>query len=282
MTIGNIQPIGGTVMNTNSQNQGNAQNQERPNIWYKLVSMGDYDAITQAGSVTITVRVLPSISNGQCAYPIFEKDVSRTQFPNTRKWLMPILVINDQLHPESNGFAGVCEIPKTLNDLIEKKSPQNFYHPVNGYNFNVVVKITNGKDGRQFPNYASSYFEDQPQPIDFNPIGQYLQSLELLDFGVFVDRLNNPQPKNQPPQMSQRFVAAPAPQTQPAATFTPSTPQQQATYAPPQTQAPSFGQVNTFNPNQAPVQQNTQPIVQDKQTPTANFDDVFGGGDVPF
>lgn len=279
MSSGSVQPIGGSKMNANSQSYNQGQNENRPNIWYKLVSMGDYEKISQIGEIVISLRILPSVSQGQCVYPIVEKDVSRTQFPNTPKWLMPVLVLNDPLEPSKNGFVGVCEISKSLNDIIEKKSPNNFYHPVNGYNFNVHVTIKSFNDGKKFPSYANSYFDDQPTPIEFNPIGQYLQQLELLDFGVFVNRINNPQSNNQAPQMGQRFVATPSPQPQPAATFTQSTPQPNVTYAPSQNNVPTLGGVATFNPQQQTPTQNATSA----PPPAPKFDDVFGSGDsIPF
>lgn len=241
-------------------------NQERKNIWYKPVSREDYPKITEMGEVVIQVRFLPGVNENKQVYEaFFEKDVSKTKFPNTQKWLLPLLVVNDSLHPEKNGFVGVMECTKTLAKQIRgKNTPPNYFDINNGFNFNIVVSMQQSKDGSQyFPNYVKSHYEQSPKPINGKYVYEKMQEGDFVDFAQLVNRLNNPKPKSE---------------TQ---TYTPNNdfPTQQTSNVPSQ---PSGGGMAWEVPETAP--QPSQPADNTNDISNEEFDSIFGtpNDEVPF
>lgn len=166
---------------------------ERPNIWYKPVKQTDYQALSQIGEVVFRLRLLPSIENNMLMEGLGEKDVSTSPFPNSKKWLVPVMVQEDPLHPEMNGFVGVMEITKTLYNRIKNNAtPQNYFAFDNGYTFNVVVSLQQSKDGQSwFPNYTKSCYDQQPSAIDYNYPITKLREYKIENFSEFVQRLND-------------------------------------------------------------------------------------------
>jgi hypothetical protein len=255
------------------------ENKERKNIWYKAVSTKDYEKITQMGQAVIQVRILPGITEQNTLYEAFyEKDVSRSPYPNTQKWLVPVLVINDCLHPEKNGFVGVMEITKTLAKQIRGTStPPNYFDFQNGFNFNIVVSMRQSKDGNSFfPDYGKSAFDQSPSPVSAQYVVPKMKEQDFADFAAFVQRLNNPKPKTN----NQTYIPTQQPAPQPN------------TYAP---QAPV--QPNVPQPSVPVQQQNSGVLWQVAETPpqpektaqtqeisNEDFDSIFGtpGNDVPF
>ena len=177
----------------NNYGQGNNNQNDRPNIWWKPVSQKDYGTLAQMGEAVFTIRILPGYANNSIHEAIFEKDVSATQFPNTKKWLAPVWVLNDPLHPENNGRIAVMEMSKTLHKNIKNQTtPQNYFDPNNGHNFNIVVELQEMKGDSEsvFPNYYKSHFDQNPTQIDIRAAFTQMQNLGFLDFSDWVGTLN--------------------------------------------------------------------------------------------
>ena len=87
-------------------------------IWYKAININDYPKISEIGQVVTTVRFLPDFSNLN-SIPIYEKDVSRSKYPNAKKWFTLVMVLNDMLRPENNNRIGVMEVTKSLKKCID-------------------------------------------------------------------------------------------------------------------------------------------------------------------
>ncbi len=166
---------------------------ERPNIWWKALSQYDYPKIAELGEITTIIRILPGLSaNGQLYDAIMEKDVSTTMYPDTPKWLVPVCVLSDMLHPERNGFVGVMDITKTMKRCIQgKNTPPNYFDLTVGYNFNIIVSMEENKNKTSFfPNYNRSHYDANPSPIDGNYVMPRLQALKIQDFAAWVTMFN--------------------------------------------------------------------------------------------
>jgi len=164
---------------------------EKVNIWYRPISQADYPKIAQIGKVVIKIRILPGISNGNMYEAIFEKDTSTSLYPNTKKWIMPVLVVNDPLHPDKRGFVGVMDVSKTLYRAITKNPPANFFDLNHGFNFNIVVELQKSKDGKQiFPNYTQSAFDTTPTSVRPDYVIERMNVGKFTDFADFTKKLN--------------------------------------------------------------------------------------------
>lgn len=216
-----------------------------PNIWYRAVSVQDYQKISEIGTVSIIVRFLPGINQSGCYEALFEKNTANGKFPNSQRWLVPVLVLSDPLHPEKNGFVGVLELSKTLHQRIKSKAtPQNYFDFNTGHNFhiNVTMAQMQTKQGVQtFPDYKASGFEAQPSQCNVKYVHPKMVEGKFADFVTFMTRINNPQPK--------AAVAAPqfAPQQTPV--FGQQVPVMQVAATPfdPQAQLTNSGSEAEFN-----------------------------------
>jgi hypothetical protein len=281
-------------MNTYSGNQGvtmeQNQQQNRPNIWYRPVTQNDYKAIADLGEVTITIRLLPGFKDQQIYEAFVEKDVSRSRFPNSQKWMVPVLVINDPLHPENNGFVGVYEMTKTVRNAIHNKNtPPNYYDLNQGYNFNIIARLVQSKDGTQwFPNYQKSCFDQAPSQIDAKYVYDKLTEYKISDFAAFANRINNPRTDNnyqgQAPQ--QQFVQQQAVTEQ--TTYNPGGPTQpvQNQFSQPAQPAPTTAPVPQNNAAPSTPAQSAMPWQSNDDAPPApqapangsdDFEAIFGG-----
>lgn len=201
-----------------SFNQGGygQQKPKGPNIWYRPVTQADYPKLAEMGSATIVVRILPGFNQGGLYEALFEKNVANSKYPNSKRWLCPVLVLSDSLHPERNGFVGVMEVSKTLYNRIKSKTtPQNYFDFNNGYNFHINVSLSQSKDGNQwFPDYKKSAFEAQPTQCQAQYAAAKMNELKFADFATFMTRINNPKPQGPvgyaaPAQAPQGFVQQP-------------------------------------------------------------------------
>lgn len=241
------------------------------NIWYSACSQKDYKKLSEMGTATIIIRLLPGFNQNGCYEAIFEKNTANSRFPNSKRWLTPVLVLSDSLHPERNGFVGVMELSKTLyNRIKNKNTPANYFDFNVGHNFHINVSLQQSKDGNQwFPNYAKSVFDANPTPAPAAYVCQKMQELKFSDFATFINRLNNPRPAQAQPvqQMAGGFNAAPAyAPAAPVQAFVPPTQQQ---FIPQQT------------PQQVPQQQFIPPTPAAPQAPVgseAEFNEIFGQG----
>ena len=202
---------------------------QRPNVWYKPVSQKDYPTVGQIGEVVIRIRVLPGIANGQYHESVFEKNTATSNYPGSKKWIVPVCVLEDQLHPELNGTVGIMDISKTLKNKIQGvDTPMNYYDLNVGHNFNIVVSLTQSRDGDSyFPDYGKSGYEAQPSAIDPNYVFAKMNELEIADFAAWARNLNDAISKKA--QAASQGYSAPtgmvAPQaTAPAASYTPGVP----------------------------------------------------------
>ena len=114
-------------------------------------------------------------------------------YPNSKKWLLPVMVLSDPLHPEMNGQVKVMDISKTLrNAIVGQNTPPNYFDPNAGFNFNVVVELQQSKDKTQwFPNYGRSGFDTSPTQINTAYIMEKLNEMGITDFAEFVKKLND-------------------------------------------------------------------------------------------
>jgi hypothetical protein len=165
-----------------------------PNIWYSPVKTTDYKKISEMGTATIVIRLLPGFNQSGIYEAIFEKNTANSKYPNSKRYLAPILVMNDSLHPQMNGFVGVMEMSKTLYSRIKSKTtPQGYFDFNNGYNFNINVTLKQSKEGDQwFPDYSSSGFDKMPSPCNANYVCKLMNEGKFSDFAPFVTRLNTP------------------------------------------------------------------------------------------
>lgn len=204
-----------------------------PNVWYRPVSQADYPKISEMGTATIVVRILPGFNQNGCYESVFEKNVSQSKFPNAQRWMLPVLVCNDSLHPEKNGFVGIMEVSKTLHNRIKSKTtPANYFDFNNGFNFHINVSLSQSKsdENQWYPDYKKSGFEAQPTQCPVEYVVPKMQEGKFADFAAFVTKINNPQPKaaapvggGYNPLAAARPAQAPAAvgYTQPAAPATP-------------------------------------------------------------
>lgn len=248
------------------------QKPKGPNIWYRPVSQQDYKKIAEMNTATIIVRILPGFNQTGIYESIFEKNTANSKFPNSKRWLCPVLVLNDSLHPERNGFVGVMEISKTLyNRIKNKNTPANYFDFNAGHNFHINVSLQQSKDGQQwFPNYGKSGFEAQPSPCQAQYACQKMNEGKFSDFATFMNRVNNPKPQGQVAYNPQMPAQVQVPTTNYA-------PQQQYNSQPVAQQQPQFvpqaAPQPQFIPQQAPQQ---QPVVQGPAGSEAEFDEIFG------
>jgi hypothetical protein len=285
----------GEIMTDYNGNQGatmqqNApQQQSRTNIWYRPVTQADYEQIAELGEVCITLRILPGFKDQQIYESVVEKDVSRSRFPNSQKWMAPVLVINDPLHPEKNGFVGVYEMSKTVHKALRKNTPPNYFDLNQGYNFNIVARLVQSKDGTQwFPNYEKSGFDQAPTQIDAKYVYDKLTEYKIADFAAFANRINNPRTDNnyqgQAPQ--QNYVQQQAVSGQ--STYSPGAATQpvQNNFAPQQQAAPVQQPVPQNNAAPSAPAQSAMPWQADNNAPPApqapeagsdDFESIFGG-----
>ena len=187
------------IQNQQPQMNQPQQEQKKPSVWYRAISKADYQKINEMGSVDIIVRFLPGINTNGIYESIFEKNTSASPYPNNKRWIVPLLVISDPLHPQLNGFVGVFEFSKTLyNQIKNKVTPNNYYDFNTGRNFHIVVSLQATRDGNEvFPNYRKSGFEEQSTQCDYNYVGPKMKEGGFADFFMFVQKINNPQQKNQ-------------------------------------------------------------------------------------
>lgn len=171
--------------------------EERKSIWYRPVTKNDYDKIAEIGEVVIKLRFLPGFKERQMYECVCEKDVSRSPFPNQQKWIAPVLVMEDTLHPENNGFVGAYEFAKTVHKCVKNKNTPDDYYALNGgNNFYLRVSLKKSRDGTQyFPDYSKSGFDDAKSNINPKYVYDRLAENQIADFASFVDRLNNPKQK---------------------------------------------------------------------------------------
>jgi hypothetical protein len=248
-----------TNLNPQIQPQNNPPVGAEKNIWYHVMSKKDYPKLTEIGTVSIIVRFLPGINNNGIYEALFEKNTANTMFPSTKKWLVPILVLSDPLHPQYNGFVGVTEITKTLMQRIKSKNtPANYFDFNTGHNFHINITLQASNDGKQvWPNYGSSGFEAQPTSCNAAYVLPRMQEGKFADFASFVGLINNPK-KSQPNAHTQQSLTV---QTSP------------------NTQSPttSTGQGFYYSPNPpigTPIPQNS-PIVNQNGT-EEEFNQIFG------
>lgn len=239
--------------------------------WYRPVSQADYIKLGQMGSATIKIRILPGVDENRNMYnPIMSKDVSTSPYPTQPRWMAPVLVIDDQLHPEKNGLVGIFDFPKTIHRVLCKDTaPPNFFDINNGFTFNIVVSLQQSKDGESvFPNYAKSHFDSTPSPVNAKYVAAKMKEYDLLDFRAVVDRINqaltNPKPKA---EEIENPYASPS---QPAAT-------------PPQ-QAQNTQQV-PWAASPTPPPSTSVPVAPPTEEANEDFDELFGtptDEEVPF
>lgn len=294
-----VQPVQAPqpVQNQNPPVQSQGQ-QEKPNIWYKPLAQTEYGTVKEMGQVKTVLRFLPAFGANGVYRSLFEKDVSRSRYPNTPKWFTLVMVIDDPLHPHLNGFVGVMELSKTLHKKLTDtaKVPQNYDDINAGHNFNLIFEIVQSKDGTQeFPSYNYSKFEQNPTPVDMNTVVGKLNTLQIADFAEFVQKVNNPRQQQQNSYQQQGQVnpqvnAAPTvvgPQGQPPVNAAPPqtyapTPQQQVQQVQ-QPAQPNLQQSQAPVPNQAPVPQQQQQFQPTQNTNDQDsFNEIFGTDDIPF
>lgn len=214
--------------------QQQQQKPKGPNIWYRPVTQADYKKIAEMNTATVVIRILPGFNQSGVYEAVFEKNTANSKFPGTQRWVCPVMVLNDSLHPENNGFVGVMEVSKTLyNRIKNKNTPANYFDFNNGHNFHINVSLQQSKDGAQwFPNYNKSGFEAQPSPCQAQYAAQKMTEGKFADFATFMQRINTPKqhgpvaynpmapqaqqftPVAQQPQMQQPVQFNPAAQTQ--------------------------------------------------------------------
>jgi len=166
---------------------------DRPSVWYKPVTQKDYEKIGQIGEVTIQLRILPGFANGVAHEAVFEKNTATSNYPNSKKWVLPVCVLDDPLHPECNGRVCVMDISKTLKNRIQGvDTPMNYYDINAGFNFNLVVSLQQSNDGNSyFPNYSKSAYSPAPCPIDGNYVFTQMTDLRIVDFAGWARQLND-------------------------------------------------------------------------------------------
>jgi hypothetical protein len=246
------------------------QKPKGPNIWYRPVTQADYPKISEMGSATIAIRILPGFNNNGCYESIFEKNNSGSMYPNSKQWILPVLVLSDSLHPDKNGFVGVMTVSKTLyNRIKSRNTPANYFDFNNGFNFLINVSLAQSKDGQQwFPNYNKSAFETAPSACPVDYVAPKMNEGKFADFAQFANMINTPKPKNAPPQNMAMGNPALAPRVnyaQPTQQFNGYAPQAAPQYNVPQA-APQYNV-----PQAAPVQ--TPPISGGDD----EFEQIFNG-----
>jgi len=235
-------------------------NENQVNIWWKpYVQASDKEILASQGKVVTTGRILPGIKDNRLYEAILEKDVSKTKYPNTKKWLVPFLVMNDAFRPENNGRVVVTEVSKTLHKQITDNPPPNYFDFNIGHNFNIVFKLTEGRGGNYYLDYTESHYDPNPSSVDANYVMEKMQEGRFSDFAEFVNRLNNPQQKDETaaPQNTVNNQAFSGTQT-----WTPPTGQQNA--APTQNTPPWNAQVQA-KPDASQMETNV----------SKQFDDIF-------
>jgi hypothetical protein len=259
------------------------QRPKGPNIWYRPVTQADYKKLAEMGTATIVVRILPGYNQAGLYEAIFEKNTANSKFPNSKRWLCPVMVLSDSLNPDRNGFVGVMEVSKTLyNRIKSKNTPANYFDFNAGHNFHINVSLSQSKDGQQwFPNYNKSGFEAQPSPCQAQYAASKMNEGKFADFATFMSRINNPKPQGPvaygaPAQAPQGYAPQVAPQQ-----FMPQ-PVAQTQFVPqaaPQQFVPQAAQ--QFVPQQVPQQQ-FAPQQMGQAAPSgpagseAEFDEIFG------
>jgi len=256
---------------------GFQQKPKGPNIWYRPIGQPDYPKLQQIGTVSIIVRFLPGFNQNGIYESIFEKNTANSKFPNSKRWLVPVLVLQDPLHPQLNGFVGVMEVSKTLFQRIKSKTtPPNYFDFNTGHNFHINVSLEQSKDGTQvFPNYKKSGFEANPTQCNVNYVVPKMNEGKFSDFATFMTRINSP--KQQAPQGQ---MLPPPPIAQPQAPMMQpqmAQPQQQQ-FVPqqvPQQQAQPMMIQQQVMPQQVPQQ--AAPLIQDANAGTEEeFNAIFG------
>jgi hypothetical protein len=166
---------------------------QRPNVWWKPVTQADYPKIQQIGEITTVIRILPGFANGAMHEAVFEKNTATSNYPNSKKWIVPAYIISDALRPENNGRVVVMDISKTLKNKIQgKDTPINYYDVNAGNNFSVVVSLQQSKDGSSFfPNYNKSAYDAQPTQIDGQAVFNQMNELGIADFATWARTLND-------------------------------------------------------------------------------------------
>lgn len=249
--------------------QQQQQKPKGPNIWYRPVTQADYKKIAEMNTATIVVRILPGFNQAGVYEALFEKNTANSKFPDSKRWLCPVMVLNDTLHPEQNGFVGVMEISKTLyNRIKNKNTPQSYFDFNNGNNFHINVSLQQSKDGTQwFPNYNKSGFEAQPSPCQAQYAAQKMMEGKFADFATFMQRINAPKQPQGP--VAYNPTAPQVPQFNPVAQ-----PQVQQFNPVAQTQfAPQAAQQPQFIPQVVPMQ---PPVAQGPAGSEEEFNEIFG------
>lgn len=257
------------------------QGQQRPkgpNIWYRPVTQADYKKLAEMGTATIVIRILPGFNQGGLYEAVFEKNTANSKFPNSKRWLCPVMVLSDSLNPERNGFVGVMEVSKTLyNRIKSKNTPANYFDFNAGHNFHINVSLSQSKDGNQwFPNYNKSGFEAQPSPCQAQYACQKMNEGKFSDFATFMSRVNNPKQQGQvaynpaaqaaPQGFAPQQQFAPQPVQQPQYNPQPVA-QQQVQFVPQATQPQQFAPQGQFVPQ--------APVAQGPAGSEAEFDEIF-------
>lgn len=106
-----------------------------------------------------------------------------------------ILVVEDPQNPENVGKVFIYKIGKKIHELIKDRvsppedsseQPMNIYHPTEGTNFKLKIKLVRTRDAKtneekEYPNFDMSCFYDSPRALDEAAAASALSQLHSLD-----------------------------------------------------------------------------------------------------